>query len=343
MTKDASDEEFSILFIGPSDYASLLEKGVASMILERDEGGFFKRVFTVHPYATKTQKMILRETHQLIEFGPEYPFSFLNFRGAGLLNYFLKPIPIIRKVSQLVRKEHISLIRATDPYWCGFYAWVLNKLTGVPFCISIHTDYENFYKKTGGKRGTLFLYKIFETFVLRRAHLVMPIREHLIPYLQKKGADPSKIRVIPHGVQIDEGPYPEDRKNLESFGISSGKKVISFVGRLAEDNYVYHIIKLAKRLSKIRDNFIVLLVGAGPEGHQLRKVVKEDNLSPFVRFTGFLPKGKIITIRRQSFLSLCLKGGFSLIESCWVGCPPIAYDIEWHYELVKNNETGFLI
>jgi len=52
----------SILFILSSDYDSLLEKGVASMILERDEGGFFKKVFNVHPYASKTQTFDLNET-----------------------------------------------------------------------------------------------------------------------------------------------------------------------------------------------------------------------------------------------------------------------------------------
>jgi hypothetical protein len=126
MRKDHPKEGFSILFIVPTDYASLLEKGVDSMILERDEGGFFKRVISVHPYATKTQNISLNETHQLIEFGPDYPFSFLNFRGGGLLNYFFKPIPIIKKLSQLVKKEHINLIRATDPYWCGFVAWAVS-------------------------------------------------------------------------------------------------------------------------------------------------------------------------------------------------------------------------
>src|SRR4030042_6403399 len=112
MTKDASDEEFSILFIVPSDYASLLEKGVASMILERDEGGFFKRVFNVHPYASRTQTIDLNETHRLIEFGPDYPFSFLNFKGGGLINYLLKPAFVFKRLIRLVKKENIDLIRA---------------------------------------------------------------------------------------------------------------------------------------------------------------------------------------------------------------------------------------
>jgi len=36
-------------------------------------------------------------------------------------------------------------------------------------------------------------------------------------------------------------------------------------------------------------------------------------------------------------------GGFSLIEAYAAGRPVVSYDVEWHSELVKNNETGFLI
>lgn len=343
MKKDPPADGFSILFIVPTDYASLLEKGVASMILEREEEGFFKRVFNTHPYASKTQTVDLNETNRLIEFGPDYPLSLLNFRGGSIINYWLKPIPIIKALTQLVKREHIHLIRATDPYWCGFYAWTVSKLTGVPFCISIHTDYDQYYKKIGKERGVPFLFKIFEMLVLPRAHLVMPIREHLVSHLLKRRVDRAKIRVIPHGINVDEFSCTENKKNLESFGITSGKKIISYVGRLAEDNYVYEVIELVKRLSKIRDDFIVLLVGDGPEGEKLRKLVQENNLSPQVLFSGFLSKEQVIAIRRQSFFSLCLKGGFSLIEACLAGCPIVSYDVEWHYELVKNGETGFLV
>jgi len=38
-----------------------------------------------------------------------------------------------------------------------------------------------------------------------------------------------------------------------------------------------------------------------------------------------------------------LWGGFSLIEAGAAGNPMIAYDVEWHYELVENHVTGFLV
>ncbi len=343
MNNSLRQDRFSILFIVPSDYASLVEKGVASMIFERDEGGFFEKVFNVHPYASRTQMLRLNETYRLIEFGPDYPFSILNFKFVKFINYLLKPLPIIKALVQLIKREHVDVIRATDPFLCGFFAWAASKLTGVPFCISIHADYEKRYKLTGKKKGTPLLYGTLERFVLPRAALVMPIREHLKGAILERGVSPVRIRVIPHGISLDDFSHPDIEDIRKNHGIPPTKKLMSFIGRFSKENYVYDVIELAKRLFKIRNDFVVLLVGDGPERRGLEKRVRECDLSSVVIFTGFLPKEKVISVRRQSLLALCLMGGFSLIEACLAGCPVISYDVEWHYELVKNGETGFLV
>jgi glycosyltransferase involved in cell wall biosynthesis len=184
---------------------------------------------------------------------------------------------------------------------------------------------------------------MLERFVLPRTPLVMPIREYLIQGAVKRGADPTRIRVIPHGISIPEFTARDIKDIKDNLGIAPIKKMISFVGRLARDNYVFDVIELAKRLSKIRDDFVIVLAGDGGERKKLETLVHEYDLSSAVMFTGFLPKDKVISLRRQSLLALCLMGGFSLIEACMAGCPVIAYGVEWHYELVKNGETGFLI
>lgn len=337
------DKELSLIFITPGDYAGLFEKGVASMILERDEGGFFKKVFNIHPHASQTQTLDLNEVHQLIEFGPDYPFSSLNFKFGKILNYFIKPLSIIKALVHLIRLERVDLIRATDPFWCGFYAWAASQWTGIPFCVSIHADYDKCYKLNVKNNGMPLLYKILERFVLSRAQLVMPIREYLAKKILDKRVNLGRIRVIPHGVDMEIFLHKESDNIQKNFQIDAGKKVISFVGRLSKENYVFDMIELTHRLSKLREDFIVLIVGDGPERLGLEALVQEYNLSSFVMFTGFQPRGKVISIRLQSYLALCLMGGFSLIEACIASCPIVSYDVEWHYELVKNGETGFLV
>ena len=42
-------------------------------------------------------------------------------------------------------------------------------------------------------------------------------------------------------------------------------------------------------------------------------------------------------------VSLCLMGGFSLIEACAAASAVVSYDVEWHRELIHDDETGVLL
>lgn len=336
-------QDLSILFIVPSDYNRLIEKGVEHLILERDEGGFFKEVFTVHPCASKTQILNLNETHQLIEFGPDYPLSFLKFKFGKAINYRLKFLLIIKALSRLIRREHINVIRATDPYWCGFYAWAVSKFTGIPFCISIHADYDKNYRLTGRKRGKPLLFKLLERFTLPRAHLVMPISEYLGRQVINQGATAERVRIIPHGINIEGFLNPKDIDLKRELKIPDDKKILCMVGRLSRQKYVYDALELAHRLVQRRQDFILTFVGDGEEKEKLQSISEEKNLSSMVRFVGFQPNEMVASILKQSYLSLCLLAGFALIESCASGIPAVCYDIEWHRELMENGETGFIV
>ncbi len=47
------------LFVVPSAYDALVEKGVDGMITERDENGYFSRVVTVHPFTATSRRIEL--------------------------------------------------------------------------------------------------------------------------------------------------------------------------------------------------------------------------------------------------------------------------------------------
>jgi glycosyltransferase involved in cell wall biosynthesis len=85
------------------------------------------------------------------------------------------------------------------------------------------------------------------------------------------------------------------------------------------------------------------MVGDGPEKSNLEAKCTELNLTTAVRFVGFQTKENIPTIRMMADVNLCLMAGFSLIEACASGRPVVAYDVDWHSELIKDGETGRLV
>lgn len=338
----------NILYIVPSDYESLYKKGVTDMILQRDEGGFFDKVFTLHPF-TKNNKVIkLKENNIVFEYGWKSSFDFLNrFKITKIIG----TLKILFKLAFIfpfqIKKEKISIVRATDPYYMGLIAFYYSKILKVPFVVSVHSDYDK-GAELGGQTFKVFgsrkIAKKFEKFVYNKAGKILPIRE----YLKKKiiseyKISSAKIDIFPHGISFKEFDNTRAIDIYENFQISKNKKIISFVGRMSNENYIYDVLEIAKKLSKYRNDFIILIVGAGNEYESISKIVNEENLFDIIKLTGFQGKDIVVNVRKQSYISLCLMAGFSLIEACAAARPVISYDIEWHSELVKNNDSGYLL
>jgi glycosyltransferase involved in cell wall biosynthesis len=95
---------------------------------------------------------------------------------------------------------------------------------------------------------------------------------------------------------------------------------------------------------KIKElNIFFIVVGEGKEFQYMSQFIQKNNLNKYIRLIGFQNKEMVYNIRKQVDINLCLLDGFSLIEACAGSKPIIAYDIEWHSELIKDNQTGFLV
>jgi len=265
---------------------------------------------------------------------------------AGIL-YLTGTAVFFLKLCVLAKKERFSVIRAWDPYLCALAGWALARISGVPFCVSVHADHDKRYELDGLKGGQGYfgsrrIAKAMERFVLRRADIVMPIRESLGEYSIRNGARRETVRIIPHGIDLSPFRKEIDQNFRKDIGAGE-KKLVTFAGRISRENYIYDVLEIAKELKKERSDLLFLVIGGGSEEEDVKKRIKSDNTDDIIKLLGFQPKEKVIVCRMNSCVNLCLMGGFSLIEAAASGRPVIAYDVEWHYELVKDGETGFLI
>ncbi|MFX0196180.1 MAG: glycosyltransferase family 4 protein [Candidatus Hodarchaeota archaeon] len=246
-------------------------------------------------------------------------------------------------------QRNIVLLHARDPYFCGLLAWLTARLTNRQFCVSIHADYDQRYKLDGPRGaptilGSRRMAKQLERFVLSHTDMIMPIREHLAKQAVINGADPARVRIIPHGVDFSAFSRPPQGDIRAKLSIPQKKSILSFAGRLSKENYVDDIVALIKGLAASRNDFVVVMAGNGPEGRRLKFEREEDLiLREHLLLPGFLPHEEVIDLRKGSNVNICLMGGFSLIEACASKRPVVTYDVEWHYELIKNRETGFLV
>ena len=338
----------NILYIVPSDYDSLEKKGVINLILERDEGDFFETVLTLHPFTKNDNVVNLTTNNKVIEYGWKFNKNYLNnFLIIKIFGTLIILFKLAFVFPFLIKKEKISIIRATDPYYMGLIGLCYSKLLNIPFVVSVHSDYD-MGEKLGGQTfkilGSRKLAKNLEKFIYKSCDLVLPIRN----YLKKKiineyDINHKKIKVFPHGINFEYFDNTEFIDIHQKFNIGKEKKVISFIGRLSKENYVYQFCDIAIKLKELRNDFILLVVGDGNEYLNIKKQIINSNLNDFIKLVRFQDKDIVTNVRKQNYISLCLMGGFSLIEACAGARPVISYDIEWHYELVKDAITGYLI
>jgi glycosyltransferase involved in cell wall biosynthesis len=339
----------SILFIVPTTYEGLRKKGVENMIFERDEVGFFGKVITVHPFCSKTQSIVLNDCHEVYEVGFDLIPDSERFRFLRFIQYPIHFFRIIWRTRRLVKKYRIDIIRALDPFWIGLIAYICARICKIPFCISIHADYDKIMKLDKNISiirvlGSYRLARRLARFTLSKASRVMPIRETLALNAAANGVDTKKIRVIPHGIDLTVFNAPPSNNIHQLFNIDPTLKIISFVGRLSKENYLDDILEIGRKLGGRRKDFLILVAGGGKEETKIKaEVASNVVLKKHVLLTGFQPRDVCIDLRRTSDVSLCLKAGFSLIEACAAECPVVSYDVEWHSELVKDKETGVLL
>ena len=337
----------ALLRLVPANLDDLRKKGVMGMIYDSDENGYFNHVYTVHYPAQKPRKVFLNTRHTIIEM--EKIVTLLKAIGFYFLYIFINGVYFFWKIIQMRKfvKDKINIIRGQDPDHMGLAAVILHKLTGVPFCVSVHADHDKRYEITKGEDvynlfNSKLITDLIRKIVLSDSSMVMVIRESLIPYVIKHGAKSENVRVIPHGIHFDGFEKTTDLE-FERKWKHGNRELVVFAGRLYPENYITDIIMIAEKVKATIPSILFLILGDGIEREDAEVLSRNNNLMDNILFLGFQPPEKVIEFRKIADVNLCLMGGFSLIEAAAAGKPIISYDVEWHYELVKDNETGYLI
>ncbi|HET9495072.1 MAG TPA: glycosyltransferase [Chloroflexia bacterium] len=171
------------------------------------------------------------------------------------------------------------------------------------------------------------------------------------------GADPSKISVIPAGVDT-ELFHPRDRARVRrQLGLPDlDTPILLFVGRIERLKGIDTLLESVAVVSRFcaGRNLKVLIVGGGDqtedENAELRRVVqlhRDLNLEEQVEFVGSKPQEMLplyysaadITIMPSHYESF----GLVAVESMASGTPVIASNVGGLSYTVKNGETGFLV
>ncbi len=185
----------------------------------------------------------------------------------------------------------------------------------------------------------------------RKLPLIFTRAAYTRQYLAARGFD--KRRIVPVYDPCDFDIYhPADRSARATFGFSDEHVVLVHHGILhpnkGNDRILQALARAKERLPAVR----YLLIGDGPDGSRLRRMVTELGLAERVVFTGWLPAlqdvnaalnaGDIGLVMRVGQESDNFHTTGALVHSMACGLPVLAARLGGVSEIVRENEIGLL-
>jgi glycosyltransferase involved in cell wall biosynthesis len=160
-----------------------------------------------------------------------------------------------------------------------------------------------------------------------------------------------KIDIINMGVDLGEfHPIPKALARDElGLGRESNRCLVIFVGNLVRVKGVPYLIEAASALKQkgFGKDFMIYLVGHGPEERPLKELAQRVGVNDLVRFVGNKPPGQIPLWMAAADVVVIpsLAEGFVLvsIEAMACGRPVIGTRISGLAETIIDGENGFFV
>jgi glycosyltransferase involved in cell wall biosynthesis len=122
--------------------------------------------------------------------------------------------------------------------------------------------------------------------------------------------------------------------------------LLLFAGRLGKEKNLDFLLRAFKRLLSHRNSVRLIIAGDGPQRQTLQRYATELGIAPYVIFTGFLDRRKLIDLYKQTlfvFTSKTETQGMVLVEAMMAGNPVVAIGEMGVLDIVRHEETGILV
>jgi glycosyltransferase involved in cell wall biosynthesis len=363
-TSRGSDSEKRVMLVFNSAYTfeHLKKYGLGIFIQSRDSMHFFNSVLHVNPVASlqyesenqdnyKKPCVLQFDTHNFVLEGRVSQFKFLN--KFKFINFIFSQISLIRQVINYEGFDKIAVVRAEDPRLNGIYGYVFSRILRKPLVTGLWGNPERIRQLSGFPlQPRLFrtsqIERTVEKFVLRKSTLILSQNNENLSYALKLGIDKQKTRIMELAIGIHQSHFLQNskRKNLNDYLSEFNLRdqfILVCISRLEYIKNVDHAIRACKIIKSNDIKFKLFVIGDGRERDNLQRLVSELDLQDNVIFTGNREQDWIASFLVNVDLNLAPLCGRALLEASLSGVPCVAYNVDWHPELVISGVTGELV
>lgn len=257
----------------------------------------------------------------------------------GSPNFLVRSIALLPKTflaaEQMVAENvtHIHAHFATHP---AFAAWVIHKLTGIPYSVTVHA-HDIFVRRN-----------MLET-KLREASFIAAISEFNREYLANLYGDwiREKTAIVRCGVT------PENYQPRPRFWQAGQPVRLINVSSLQPYKGQSYLVEACAILKNRGIPFECRIVGGGEERERLQRLIQQHNLGEQVKLLGPQPQEEVARLLEQADCyvqpSIITPSGkmegipVALMEALASQLPVVATSISGIPELVQEGKTGVLV
>jgi len=238
-----------------------------------------------------------------------------------------------------------TVVTSQDPFETGLVAAYVNQKFGLPFHVQVHTDFLNpFFASESffNRMRVIISRKVFS-----RADAVRAVSQRIAKSILDSKDIRLKIGVVPVVLPIFVDVEEIEKTSIEP-ALDLKKKysqfnfIILIASRLTKEKNISFAITVFKKLSSLYPKIGLVIVGSGPEEHQLKKQVRDLEIEKSVVF---LPWQKnLISYYKSANLFLLTSNyegyGLTLIEAAASRCPVVSTDVGIASELLRDGATS---
>ena len=244
---------------------------------------------------------------------------------------------IVKDLMRLIRQRDIQVVR-THQYHANLYGRLAAWLCRVPCIVpSIHNVYTR-DRKVHRRVLNYLLGRISDRVIA----VSTAVKDDIMAY---DGLSVDKISVLYNGVEEDRFAGVDGAGARSVFHIPADAIVVGTVGRLKHQKGQEYLVEAMSMVLKKFPGTVLLIVGDGPAGGELRELVKQREMEDRVIFTGSRRDVPAMLAAMDIFVFPSLWEGLpnALIEAMTAGKAIIATDIKPNREVLGSEHAGVFV
>jgi len=241
------------------------------------------------------------------------------------------------KLRSIIQREHVELVFLINQPLTCFWGFIMSKYCRIPVVAAVHDKFI----------GEQSLKLRLNRFLMNKMDVILAVaqgqRDQLVTrqYIRE-----DIVRVVYNGIDLDHfKPRVEREEQCRLLGLNSKAPIVGTVARLVHLKGVDVFLKAAEAVLKKFPSTQFVVVGDGPEAHELKRMSQALGIASSVRFLGsrgdVADTARVFNVGVLSSRTEALP--MAILEYMSLSVPVVATNVGGVSEMVGHGETGLLI